>query len=290
MGPFNKKDKITTLAGGGNPVAMMAGQTPDGGKPSQAGAKPKIRKALIILFWLVVWEVVDRILNNGLVLSGPIDTIVALYNQVQQSDFWLTCGVSFGKIVVGFLMSFVIGFLLAFLAHRVQFIKELLAPIMSLLKTVPMVSFVIMLLIWVGNQALTIYLSFLIVLPLIYTNTLAGLESVDPQMLEMAKIYHLSWWKKFWYIERPAFMPYVISSAKVSIGMSWKSGIMAEVIGTPRPSIGRELYQAKSFLQTADLFAWTVVVIILSLIFEVIFMALIKQLNRPMGKGLLHES
>lgn len=290
MGPFNKKDKITTLAGGGNPVAMMAGMTPESEKKSQTGAKPKIRKALIILFWLVVWEVVDRILNNGLVLSGPIDTIVALYNQVQQSDFWLTCGVSFGKIVVGFLMSFVIGFLLAFLAHRVQFIKELLAPIMSLLKTVPMVSFVIMLLIWVGNQALTIYLSFLIVLPLIYTNTLAGLESVDPQMLEMAKIYHLSWWKKFWYIERPAFMPYVISSAKVSIGMSWKSGIMAEVIGTPRPSIGRELYQAKSFLQTADLFAWTVVVIILSLIFEVIFMALIKQLNRPMGKGLLHES
>lgn len=290
MGPFNKKDKFTTLAGGGNPVAMMAGMTPESEKKSQAGAKPKIRKALIILFWLVVWEVVDRILNNGLVLSGPIDTIVALYNQVQQSDFWLTCGVSFGKIVVGFLMSFVIGFLLAFLAHRVQFIKELLAPIMSLLKTVPMVSFVIMLLIWVGNQALTIYLSFLIVLPLIYTNTLAGLESVDPQMLEMAKIYHLSWWKKFWYIERPAFMPYVISSAKVSIGMSWKSGIMAEVIGTPRPSIGRELYQAKSFLQTADLFAWTVVVIILSLIFEVIFMALIKQLNRPMGKGLLHES
>lgn len=290
MGPFNKKDKITSLAGGGNPVAMMAGMTPDGEKKAQTGAKPKIRKALIILFWLVVWEVVDRILNNGLVLSGPIDTIVALYNQVQQSDFWLTCGVSFGKIVVGFLMSFIIGFLLAFLAHRVQFIKELLAPIMSLLKTVPMVSFVIMLLIWVGNQALTIYLSFLIVLPLIYTNTLAGLESVDPQMLEMAKIYHLSWWKKFWYIERPAFMPYVISSAKVSIGMSWKSGIMAEVIGTPRPSIGRELYQAKSFLQTADLFAWTVVVIILSLIFEVIFMALIKQLNRPMGKGLLHES
>lgn len=273
-----------------SPTPAPAG-TGGASKPKSRGdAKTKIRKVLIILFWLVVWEVVDRILNNGLVLSGPIDTLEALFHQVQQSDFWLTCGVSFGKIVVGFLMSFVIGFLLAFLAHKVQFIKELLAPIMSLLKTVPMVSFVIMLLIWVGNQELTIYLSFLIVLPMIYTSTLSGLESVDPQMLEMAKIYNLSWWKKFWYIERPAFMPYVISSAKVSLGMSWKSGIMAEVIGTPKPSIGRELYQAKSFLQTADFFAWTVVVIILSLIFEVIFMALIKQLNRPMGKGLLHES
>ena len=91
-----------------------------------------------------------------------------------------------------------------------------------------MVSFVIMLLIWVGNQALTIYLSFLIVLPLIYTNTLAGFLNVDPEMLEMAETFRLSRWKKFLYIYRPSFMPFLISSCRVALGMSWKSGIMAE--------------------------------------------------------------
>lgn len=98
-----------------------------------------------------------------------------------------------------------------------------------------MVSFVIMLLIWIGNQALTIYLSFLIVLPLIYTNTLAGFLNVDPEMLEMAETFRLSRWKKFLYIYRPSFMPFLISSCRVALGMSWKSGIMAEVLSLILP-------------------------------------------------------
>ncbi len=156
-------------------------------------------------------------------------------------------------------------------------------PIIVTLKTVPMISFVIMLLIWVGNQALTVYLSFLIVLPLIYTNTLGGLENVNPEMLEMAKVFGISPWKKFMYIYRPAFMPFLLSSCKVSLGLSWKSGIMAEVIATPKPSIGREMYVAKQYLQTDNLFAWTIVVIVLSILFEVVFMLLMKQAARPCG-------
>lgn len=80
-----------------------------------------------------------------------------------------------------------------------------------------MVSFVIMLLIWGGNQALTIYLSFLIVLPLIYTNTLAGFLNVDPEMLEMVETFRLSRWKKFLYIYRPSFMPFLTSSCRVAL-------------------------------------------------------------------------
>ena len=140
-----------------------------------------------------------------------------------------------------------------------------------------------MLLIWVGNQALTIYLSFLIVLPIVYTNTLQGLESVDVQLLEMAKVFHLAPWKKFMFIYRPAFMPFVLSASKLALGMSWKSGIMAEVIGTPKPSIGREMYAAKTYLQTANLFAWTIVVVVMSVIFEKFFMWILQKLSAPMG-------
>ena len=248
--------------------------------------KNKLRKTLIIVFWLVVWELADRLVNNRLILSGPIHVIQALFQQIFEGDFWIICMTSFGRIAAGFLLSFAVGFLLALLAHKYEIIKEFLSPIISLLKTVPMVSFVIMLLIWVGNQALTVYLSFLIVLPLIYTSTLSGLESVTKETLEMAKVYNIKGFRKFMYIYRPAFMPYIISSCKVSLGMSWKSGIMAEVLGTPQPSIGREMYIAKSYLKTADLFAWTIVVIVLSLIFEKVFMLIMKKLAQPMGKRL----
>ena len=105
---------------------------------------------------------------------------------------------------------------------------------MTTLKIVPMVSFVIMLLIWVGNQALTIYLSFLIVLPLIYTNTLAGLNAVDRDLLEAANEYGCSRWYRFYYFYRPTLMPFLVSGCRVALGMSWKSGIMAEVLRTPK--------------------------------------------------------
>lgn len=242
-----------------------------------------VKSVLIILFWLVVWEIADKLVNNRIILVGPTHIIQALVTQMQQSDFWLICGASFLRIAIGFLLSFVGGFLLAVLCYRFKLLRDFLEPVMSLLKTVPMVSFVIMLLIWVGNQALTVYLSFLIVLPLIYTNTLTGFLNVDQEMLEMAETFKLSRWKKFLYIYRPAFMPFLMSGCKVALGMSWKSGIMAEVLATPKPSIGREMYAAKSYLQTANLFAWTVVVIVLSMLFEKIFLYLLRCLNQPGG-------
>lgn len=241
------------------------------------------KKFAIVLGWLLLWELADRLINNRIVLSGPLHIAASLVGQLGQSEFWLICAASFLRIVLGFLLSFVVGFVLAVLAYRFSVVKDLLEPLISALKIVPMISIVIMLLIWVGNQALTIYLSFMIVLPLIYTSMLMGLESVTPSMLEMANYYKLSAWKKFLYVYRPAFMPFIISSCRTAIGLSWKSGIMAEVIGTPKPSIGREMYAAKSYLQTADLFAWTIVVIVLSVIFEWGFMYLIQKLGQPMG-------
>ena len=245
--------------------------------------KENVRMALIVLFWLILWEIADRVIDNRIILAGPTHILMALAEQVQQSDFWITCGASFLRIAVGFILSFIGGFVLALVCYKYKIIRDFLEPIMIMLKTVPMISFVIMLLIWVGNQALTIYLSFLIVLPIIYTNTLQGLESVDIQILEMAQVFHLAPWKKFMFIYRPAFMPFVLSASKLALGMSWKSGIMAEVIGTPKPSIGREMYAAKTYLQTSNLFAWTVVVVVLSVIFEVFFMWILNQLSAPMG-------
>ncbi|MBS4879661.1 MAG: ABC transporter permease subunit [Firmicutes bacterium] len=239
--------------------------------------KARLKMILIVLAWLALWEIADRVINNRIVLSGPIHIIGALVEQVKQPDFWVICGASFIRITVGFLLSFVAGFVLALLCYRFSLLRDVITPVMVALKIVPMISFVIMLLIWVGNQALTIYLSFLIVLPLIYTNTLAGLNAVDKDLLEAAQQYGCSKWYQFYYFYRPALMPFLVSACRVALGMSWKSGIMAEVIGTPKPSIGREMYAAKTYLQTADLFAWTIVVVVLSLVFEKVFLLLLRR-------------
>lgn len=247
------------------------------------GAHAFARKAGIIAFWLAVWQLLDVIIDNRLVLAGPIRVAQALVEQIGQPDFWVICGASFGRIALGFLLSFVVGFLLALMSCRHRLFRDFVDPIISLLRTIPVASFIILLLIWVGNQALTVFLAFFIVLPLIYTNMVTGFESVDRQMLEMARVYGLSRWRTFLYIYRPAFMPFLMSSTKISLGMTWKSGIMAEVLATPKPSIGKEMATARTFLDTPDLLAWTVVVMVLSFLFEKAFMELLKRANRPLG-------
>ena len=249
----------------------------------QSGARRFARKAGIIAFWLAIWQLLDAIIDNRLVLAGPIRVAQALVEQLGQPDFWVICGASFGRIALGFLLSFVVGFLLALMSCRHRLFRDFVDPIISLLRTIPVASFIILLLIWVGNQALTVFLAFFIVLPLIYTNMVTGFESVDRQMLEMARVYGLSRWRTFLYIYRPAFMPFLMSSTKISLGMTWKSGIMAEVLATPKPSIGKEMATARTFLDTPDLLAWTVVVMVASVLFEKAFMALLKRANRPLG-------
>lgn len=249
----------------------------------QSGARRFARKAGIIAFWLAIWQLLDVIIDNRLVLAGPIRVAQALVEQIGQPDFWVICGASFGRIALGFLLSFVVGFLLALMSCRHRLFRDFVDPIISLLRTIPVASFIILLLIWVGNQALTVFLAFFIVLPLIYTNMVTGFESVDRQMLEMARVYKLSRWRTFLYIYRPAFMPFLMSSTKISLGMTWKSGIMAEVLATPKPSIGKEMATARTFLDTPDLLAWTVVVMVLSFLFEKAFMELLKRANRPLG-------
>ncbi len=154
-----------------------------------------------------------------------------------------------------------------------------LEPVMTFLKTIPVASFVILALIWAGSPRLSMVISFLVVLPMIYVNTIAGLKAADPKLLEMARVFRFSSLKKVRFIYFPALLPYLISGCKVSLGMSWKSGVAAEVIGVPAHSIGEHLYMSKVYLDTGGLFAWTFVIILISALSEALFLSFLKRLS-----------
>ncbi|MFA7119476.1 MAG: ABC transporter permease subunit, partial [Sphaerochaetaceae bacterium] len=115
---------------------------------------------------------------------------------------------------------------------------------------------------------LSVVISFLMVLPLFYINVLEGLESTSNELLEMAKLFNVSTPKRIRSIYLSQIMPFFRSACSLGLGMSWKSGIAAEVIGIPVGSMGENLYQAKVFLATADLFTWTLVIVLVSVVFE----------------------
>ena len=123
------------------------------------------------------------------------------------------------------------------------------------------------------------------VFPVVYTNVINGITNVDAKLLEMAKVYGISPLKKLLYIYLPDVMPFFVSACTVSLGLCWKSGIAAEVIGQPTGSIGDMLYKAKIYLETADLFAWTLAIVIISVLFEKLFLFILGIIEKQICRG-----
>lgn len=242
----------------------------------QGGNSPA-RRAAVILFWLALWQLASMAIHNHILFASPADVLRSFAILIPTVDFWISTAWTFGKIILGFFTAFLAGILLGSLAFRFSFLKELLAPLVLLAKSIPVASFVILALIWVGSENLSVFIAFLVVLPMIYVNTIAGLESTDPRLLEMAEVFSVALPKRIRCIYIPALLPYLKSSCRVALGMSWKSGIAAEVIGVPAHTIGENLYMAKIYLATSDVFAWTIVIILISAGFEKLFLALLNR-------------
>ena len=238
--------------------------------------RKQIRKEVIILFWLIVWQIAAVWTNNQILLVGPIQVLKTFVQNMVQPDFFKTVFCSFARIGLGFFLALCIGLLLGAVSYRFPIAQELLEPVMVTLKSIPVASFVVLLLIWFGSSRLSFFISFLIVFPNVYVNTIAGLKSADVKLLEMAKVFGMGRLNRFFYIYRPALMPYLSSCLKISLGMSWKSGVAAEVIGLPDFSLGERLYMSKIYLDTAGLFAWTLMIVLISYLFEKVVLLLIK--------------
>lgn len=238
-------------------------------------ARNRLPRIGAVVLALLLWQAAAVLLNQQILLVGPADVVKELVSQIARIDFWLTIWFSLRRIFMGFLLALSAGVLLAALSYRFKTFKIMLRPYMSVIKSTPVASVVILILILLGSQNLSIIVSFLIVLPVVYANMLEGLSHTDRQLLEMAGVFRAGLYKRVRYIYLPQLRPYLSSSCAASIGMAWKSGTAAEVIGIPRGSIGERLYEARIYLNSRELFAWTAVIIMLSVIVEKLVLWLI---------------
>ena len=237
-----------------------------------------LTKTFFLGLWLILWHLLAEHLNQSILLVSPVKVLARLNELIWQHVFWQSISNSLGRILIGFLGAASIGSILAFLA-QLPLISDFLLPPISLIKATPVASFTILALFWLPATNLSVLISFLMVLPIVFFNVQEGLKNVDRQLLDMAQVFQLSYWKKIRAIYIPSILPYFISACNIGLGQAWKSGIAAEVIALPSKSIGMNLYNAKVYLENADLLAWTAVIIILSLIMEQLFVWLVKHVK-----------
>ena len=251
--------------------------------------KSKKQKATATLcavaFWLLVWHIASVAVGSEIILVSPLGVVRTLFDVVRDPAFLPTVGYSAVRIIGGFFIAMALGVVLGWVSSRFWIVETLLRPITAVIKATPVASFIILVLLWFSSRNLSVIISVLMVFPVIYTNTLEGIQSADPKLLEMAKVFHMSAPRRLLYVYLPAVIPFFVSACSVSLGLCWKSGIAAEVIGIPGGSIGELLYNAKIYLQTGELLAWTVVIVAVSVLFEKLFMLLLRAAVKKLGMG-----
>ena len=238
-------------------------------------------------FWLAVWQCAAMAVGQEVFLVSPVQAVRTLLQLLPQAEFWQRVGFSSGRILLGFGLGVAVSIVLAVAAQAWHTADVLLAPVLQLVKATPVASFIILALVWVRGASLSVLISFLMVLPVLYGAVRTGIQSADPQLLEMTKVFRLPLSRRLRAVVRlpravwlPAVLPAFRQGCSVALGICWKSGVAAEVIGLPNGSIGDALYRAKITLSTGELFAWTFVIILLSAGFEKLFLLLLDCVTR----------
>ena len=217
-----------------------------------------------MLVWLLVWQLGALLLNESLLLPTPVGVIRRLFVLMGTADYWQRVLFTQWRIFAGLLFGMAAGVILGRLSVSLKAVKQLLAPLMYVIKAIPVASFIILAVVWLDEESLGTFISFLICLPVFYVNTVSGIESADPKLLEMTRMYRVGIRRKVKAVYLPALMPYLSAALDVAVGLAFKSGTAAEVIAIPGGSIGEKLYRAKIYFETGDMLAWTITIVLMS--------------------------
>jgi|GEM_PF-991142 ABC-type nitrate/sulfonate/bicarbonate transport system, permease component len=246
------------------------------------GTLKRIVKILLIAaFWFAVWQAAAIAtygymvrqgaavtVNSSLLMPSPAETFTALAGLIVQKNFWISLGATFYRVAVGLAASFVSGVLLALLASRSLMLQSLLRPVVAAIKSTPVVSIIVLALVWFSSSFVPIFSCVLLCFPIFFANTLSGIQTVDKGLLELAAVYRVRRGRVVREIVMPSVLPNVYSATSICLGFSWKSVVAAEVLSSPQYSMGFELYKTKLYLKTPELFAWTVAIIVISIVVE----------------------
>lgn len=239
---------------------------------------PFCLKTASVLFALLIWHIVSEVISEDILLVSPVRVLERLFVIWKEPGFFSSIFFSLSRITIGYVCGVALGIIFGVLADRFKVIEYLIWPFMVSVKSIPVASIVVICLLWLSAENLSGFISFLIVLPLVYNNVLTGLKERSSELEDAVKVVGAGWFMRVRYIYLPQLIPYLLSACSVTAGMAWKAGIAAEVIGTPNGSIGQNLYLAKIYLDTTDLFTWTLVIVIISALFEKIFVFVIRKL------------
>lgn len=262
-----------------------------------AGIRSTPRRILtglcVAALWLLIWQLISLYVAKELFVPGPLKVLLRLSELIVTPDFWVITLSTIVRIMIGFSAGTIIGVFMAVLTSRVHLADAFFQPAQQVIKATPIASFIILALVWIKGGNIPSFISFLMVMPIIWANVSKGIAQTGPDLLEMARVYRFSKIQTARQIYVHSVLPYFAASATTSMGLAWKAGIAAEVLAIPQSAIGTAIYDSKIYLETVDLFAWSLVVILFSIILEKVISVFLRRISASnavqMNTGTLSE-
>jgi len=233
-------------------------------------------KFIAIVFWIVVWWVIAKMANT-FILPSPNETLKALYHIVLNKGFLAIITASLARIIIGFIISSIIGLVLGVLAGLCEKFEIFINPIITVIKSIPVISLILIILFWVKSDITPLVVCFLMCLPVMYNNIYDGIKNVDSNLINMATLYKMSKLDMIKNIYFHSIKPYLFAATKTCLNLGFRVTVAAEVLSNPKYGLGTQLFDSKIYLNMADLFAYTVIIVTLSYIFEVVLKYIIKK-------------
>lgn len=242
--------------------------------------KKLTRILLVTLFWLSIWQILAWYVGKELLLPSPYRVVITLGKLILTADFWSSIFFSILRVTIGIVIALLLGTLTAVLTSRCKILHSLIAPFITVIRSTPVASFILLLWLWLGADKLPAVICLLMVFPIAWSASCDAIAALDKDIAEVCRVYRFSFFKRITKFYLPSFFPYFLSATKTSIGLAWKAAVAAETLVVSPHSIGRHLFDTKITLETPELFAWTLVVILLSLAIESITSLLLGKLGK----------
>ena len=240
--------------------------------------KALLSRAGILAFYLALWAVLARAVNQPLLLPTPLSVLQKLLTLLPNPMFYRTLGATLTRTMLAYGLGIACAVVLGALCARFRVADLLIAPLLSAVRATPVTSFIVLALVWLSSPRVPVLTGFLMTLPVVYSALIQAIRAIDPKLLEMAKLYGFGRSKTLRHVIIPAVLPAFVQSCLAAIGLCWKAVVAAEVIGVPKMAVGSRLYEAKIYLETESLLAWTLTIVLLSVLLEALLTKAAKRL------------
>lgn len=226
------------------------------------------RKVLIWLFYFILWQMIAMIVNQSVILPSFLDVLNRLVYILSDVSFYNHLFITLFRVILGTLSAFVLSFIFAILSYDFKLINQALKPLVLVSKTIPNITYILLVLIWFSREMSVFFVTLLILFPVLYTQISTGLLGINPEHLEVLKLYPETYFHRLTMVIIPLIRISLFEGLKGALSLGFKVGVMAEILGQVQPGLGYLMHIARMNFETVDLFAYTAIMIMVVVLIE----------------------